>query len=383
MSATTPEPLRALFFVVRPDGQRMVPLIAIDELPSFVKIQGVPRELTALKITGMNSIGVFEARPQQHVVEGVYSGAPPTNHPIDMRSTIEDQAASARTDGKPTSSSANDLPQVGTMGKKVYCTHWMKTGECSFVQTGCKYKHEMPLDLDELKRLGHNEIPQWFRELYGIPPLNLPPGVKFPSYTIQDSKVQKSDNWRKVQTLNQNVGRKNVAAQGGQRYTHRSTRGTDRPFHYSDKSKGKLASFQDREREAREAQELAKARDKENEKRRKANQGRWPGLSPGHGSVFKHNPEPKNGYDSEAECSDLLSDDERYEKMSDADFRKQELARAEAARASSSSSPASFASSSTTIQGSAEPRPGRAGGNGGSNGNRRRKGRGNGNSNGN
>lgn len=354
----------------------MVPLIAMDELPPFVTIQGVPRQLTALEITGMNSVGVFEARPQPYVVEGVYSNAPPTNQHIVVTSTNEGQSESAIANAEPTSSTTNDHPPAGTLGKKVYCTHWMTTGECSFVQTGCKYKHEMPRELEVLKSVGLKEIPPWYRSLYGVAPLNLPPGVESPCYTIHDSKAQKNDNWRKNEALNHNAKRNEVGAQGGQRYTRRSSRGTDRPIHYNDKGKGKQAAFQDREREAREAreaQELAKARDEQDEKRRKANQDKWPCLSPGRGSVFKHNPDTKDRYDSEAECSDLLSDDEQYDKMSDEEFRRQELARAKAARASSSSASASASSasfaSSTTAQGSVERRRGRAGGNGGNGGN--------------
>ncbi|KAL9013881.1 MAG: hypothetical protein Q9173_001458 [Seirophora scorigena] len=46
-------------------------------------------------------------------------------------------------------------------GKKVYCSHWIRTGECDFTQQGCIYKHEMPDD-DTLKAIGIRTLPHWY-----------------------------------------------------------------------------------------------------------------------------------------------------------------------------------------------------------------------------
>ncbi|KAL8951655.1 MAG: hypothetical protein Q9222_002383 [Ikaeria aurantiellina] len=46
-------------------------------------------------------------------------------------------------------------------GKKVYCSHWIRHGECDFIQQGCLYKHEMP-DRDTLKAIGIRSIPAWY-----------------------------------------------------------------------------------------------------------------------------------------------------------------------------------------------------------------------------
>jgi hypothetical protein len=51
--------------------------------------------------------------------------------------------------------------------KKVYCTFWIRTGECDYIQQGCIYKHEMP-DLAKLKELGFKEVPRWWKEKTGI-----------------------------------------------------------------------------------------------------------------------------------------------------------------------------------------------------------------------
>ena len=52
----------------------------------------------------------------------------------------------------------------GRLPKKLYCMYWIRNGECDYTQTGCKYKHEMPVDEETLRNLGLREIPSWFRE---------------------------------------------------------------------------------------------------------------------------------------------------------------------------------------------------------------------------
>ncbi|KAH7135417.1 hypothetical protein B0J11DRAFT_159112 [Dendryphion nanum] len=47
--------------------------------------------------------------------------------------------------------------------KKIYCTHWIRTGECDYLAQGCRYKHEMPAR-EKLREIGLNEIPRWWRE---------------------------------------------------------------------------------------------------------------------------------------------------------------------------------------------------------------------------
>jgi len=61
-------------------------------------------------------------------------------------------------------------------GKKVFCSHWMSTGECDYAQQGCIYKHQMPLDIEMLNHLGYQDIPKWYRERFGIGRLTAVPG---------------------------------------------------------------------------------------------------------------------------------------------------------------------------------------------------------------
>lgn len=49
-------------------------------------------------------------------------------------------------------------------GKKIYCNYWLRKGECDYIQQGCLYKHEMPLDKATLASLGLREVPRWYRE---------------------------------------------------------------------------------------------------------------------------------------------------------------------------------------------------------------------------
>ena len=55
-------------------------------------------------------------------------------------------------------------PMNGTLGKKIWCTYWMATGNCNYTQEGCKFKHEMPKDPEVLRALGFREIPAWYRQ---------------------------------------------------------------------------------------------------------------------------------------------------------------------------------------------------------------------------
>lgn len=50
------------------------------------------------------------------------------------------------------------------MGKKVYCSYWIQTGNCNYTQTGCRYKHEIPKDEETRRAIGFRELPNWPRE---------------------------------------------------------------------------------------------------------------------------------------------------------------------------------------------------------------------------
>lgn len=51
--------------------------------------------------------------------------------------------------------------------KKIYCTHWIRHGECDYIQQGCMYKHEMP-DRETLEKIGFRSVPRWWQERTAI-----------------------------------------------------------------------------------------------------------------------------------------------------------------------------------------------------------------------
>lgn len=372
MNANTSEPLRPLFFIVRPGDQRMVPLIAVDELPAFVTIQGAPKTLTVNEITGMVSVGTYEVRDKQHVVEGVYANKPPSHERSCILVAHEKQAASTISEGTTLSCSAtltSNTPAINTApGVKVYCDHWIATGACSFVQKGCHYKHEMPLTAEGLAAIGQPDIPAWYRRKYGVASLHLAPGMTTPSYSINDSRAHQSNNW--WNPANQGARENNTGAYGGHQFGARGARGKGRQANKPMRSTAEEDAIQAR----REA--AAKALDLQEEKRRQAMQNKYKSLSPDRDSVFKHDPNFDSGFDSEAECSSLMSDQDRYEVMSDAAFEAEQLERvrrvhasrsaAAAAAASASAASASDSSALSVLPGRAQGRQG-----GGKNGNRR------------
>lgn len=218
------EPLKPQFFVLRQNGS-LVPLIAMDEIPHNIRITDVPRSMSIQETTGMTNIGPFPSRHRHYVMVDTNS-APnrfnalqfldtiepssdedklsrtPVRRPVDLVSAprrsygIEERPPSSleapvstTPPGAPIDSAFGtfeplpqwkDTSELGNRsiipGKKIYCTHWMSTGECDYAQQGCLYKHEMPLKLEILNALGYQDIPKWYREKYGVGRLTAAPG---------------------------------------------------------------------------------------------------------------------------------------------------------------------------------------------------------------
>ena len=216
--------LKPQFFVTRQNGN-MVPLIAMDELPSTIGIRNVSRSLSPYDISGMTGIGTYESRHLNYVVDtpetynksalvdrslmasryaklvdhhltspsvtaslyqappkayGIQEQAPasPLNpmapsYPASCTSTPVhrgDRNASPVQQPLPQWKDTSALPTKirSAPGVKEYCSYWLRNGECDYAQQGCLYKHEMPLDRATLERLGHRDIPKWYREKHGL-----------------------------------------------------------------------------------------------------------------------------------------------------------------------------------------------------------------------
>lgn len=231
----------------------MVPLIAMDELPTHFNIRNVPRTLLPCDVVGMTCAGKSEARHLQHVVDmqTSFSNSPLYDrsisasrpapgfeqhpHQLDPAAKcyegvpkafgIQEQppalsnvspsampvAGTIRTDRKaqplPDWHDTSKLPLQAAPGVKEYCSYWLRHGECDYAQQGCLYKHEMPLDPIVLSRLGHRDIPRWYREKHGLA------SYLSASNTLgaaDESKCNRRDmmdrDWRKAKSSEDDVG---------------------------------------------------------------------------------------------------------------------------------------------------------------------------------
>ncbi|KAI4132851.1 MAG: hypothetical protein LQ347_002426, partial [Umbilicaria vellea] len=68
----------------------------------------------------------------------------------------------------PTSNSSSSPTPSPKKKEKVYCSFWIRRGECDYTQQGCRYKHEMPTDRTTLRDLGITMIPRWWREANAV-----------------------------------------------------------------------------------------------------------------------------------------------------------------------------------------------------------------------
>ena len=65
---------------------------------------------------------------------------------------------------KATASRTIPIRSRPTTKNKKYCSYWIRNGECDYTQTGCKYKHEMPVDEEAFLDCGLRGVPRWFME---------------------------------------------------------------------------------------------------------------------------------------------------------------------------------------------------------------------------
>ncbi|KAJ6083921.1 hypothetical protein N7486_010721 [Penicillium sp. IBT 16267x] len=205
---------RPAFFCARPGGG-LTPMVPLDELPPTISIRGVPRTITPADTQGMTSCGMARARTEPWAIEGASTMAPPNqNDLIELKSilikmisdnslpayhrdlvqnamsrclgnvpsaqvtTSATQAVAApATANQGTHFSGDDrrvlLPrdQDRAQNRKKYCSYWIRHGECDYLQQGCMYKHEMPLEPRLIEELGLRDIPRWYREKFNVPSL--------------------------------------------------------------------------------------------------------------------------------------------------------------------------------------------------------------------
>lgn len=102
----------------------------------------------------------------------------PQGWPDNTQERLQEKLSSAPIDDDPMQTYLDNLvarPEVspphsqttslqGIRGRKEYCMHWIKTGECNYMQQGCKYKHEIPADQATRLRIGLRKTPEWVYE---------------------------------------------------------------------------------------------------------------------------------------------------------------------------------------------------------------------------
>ncbi|OAL53641.1 hypothetical protein IQ07DRAFT_640694 [Pyrenochaeta sp. DS3sAY3a] len=195
------------FYVLRDNV--MVPLVPVDQMP--FQVQGIPRQLSHRQMSDENwkflaevsnkapttiavqdpasnhlsqptpaKLACFHAPDHQvRAQTSEMSRPPPPRSPAQQTTGLSrpeySNANSISTANAFASIYSKDAERIGYRlpypsgnepdpSKKEYCTHWLKTGECSFISVGCKYKHEMP-SVEKLREIGFTQgVPRWWKE---------------------------------------------------------------------------------------------------------------------------------------------------------------------------------------------------------------------------
>ncbi|KAK4556565.1 hypothetical protein LTR86_006136 [Recurvomyces mirabilis] len=132
--------------------------------------------------SNFNPTPAAPAQAPQHVpaTASIISSSAPAP-PTDTKTTSKTQdlinAILSTTNGARTAANLNYTapsdPLPGPSGtapdseKKQYCTYWIRTGECDYIQQGCLFKHEMP-DRETLESIGFRKVPRWWAEKHAV-----------------------------------------------------------------------------------------------------------------------------------------------------------------------------------------------------------------------
>ncbi|MCJ1435389.1 hypothetical protein MMC27_004762 [Xylographa pallens] len=139
--------------------------------------QTVTEEVPASIASSSVDVGDEEATDAQLSVDGwrrsidTETSKAPTTRAPSVASTIRQSTRGRRRATSRASVDTESRPYEpltkGVLGRKEYCSHWIRKGECDFTQQGCIFKHVMP-SLDKLEELGYRTYPRWFREAYDM-----------------------------------------------------------------------------------------------------------------------------------------------------------------------------------------------------------------------
>lgn len=110
----------------------------------------------------------------------------------ELGDSTTDKAMATSNTARETRQATKIADKPDPLSKKVYCMFWIRKGECDYMQGGCKYKHEMPVDEETRQRIGLREIPQWFKESPGYEHF-LQQGVRKATETFTGVRSDKGD----------------------------------------------------------------------------------------------------------------------------------------------------------------------------------------------
>lgn len=111
---------------------------------------------------GASSYSLRQVTPPSHTANTNPAILPPASSPPATTTTLTPTAL------PPTASNSASPTPSPKKKEKIYCSFWIRRGECDYTQQGCLYKHEMPTDRETLKDLGINMIPRWWREANAV-----------------------------------------------------------------------------------------------------------------------------------------------------------------------------------------------------------------------
>lgn len=217
------------YYIVRPDflrqtanglkvEQPLVPLIAVDELPEWLDIISVPRQLTAEQAATMANLGYTEkegtydididsigsevgtdsskliaspgpeptsaltaptstgegqALMEMHPAERMKAAFPSTPSPTIQPSTTP-SPSSIPTSLVPYNNKLTPVPHPSTPPspkppKKttIYCRHWVIHGTCKW-GPNCRFQHTMPATPSGLAECGLRDFPPWWTAAMGL-----------------------------------------------------------------------------------------------------------------------------------------------------------------------------------------------------------------------
>lgn len=92
-------------------------------------------------------------------------------------------------------SKTQDAATPGIYGKKKFCTHWIRTGNCDYMQEGCRYLHVIP-DAETRLRIGIRDMPRWAKEDLPSPPRETHRVRRHSSSPPKASKKDTHKDWR-------------------------------------------------------------------------------------------------------------------------------------------------------------------------------------------